>query len=172
MSPARTAFLTVSLLLAQAQPDQTQSLEEALVQAVNQAKSHVLLASPSLASQGLAQALRRAMVERGVKVYILIPPQEARAPHSYTDSLYFAGASIRMAQVSRTELLADSQYVGSRDQTSFQRRFFQAWQTAPLYTPRLQPAGVTVVPYDPLEQYMRLLRESMREDAKRRLLRP
>lgn len=158
------------LLLTAALTALGQALPEEALTAVRQAREYVLLATPSLDSEPLARALWEASVQRGAKVYILIPPKEAQAPYSYTASLHLAGVKLRLAQVSHMELLADGRYFGPRDKTSFQSRFSRAWKMAPTYIPNLQPEGVRVVPYDPFQQYQRLLEEALRQDARRRLL--
>lgn len=154
-------FLPLLLLLA---PARALSPLEVL----EGARSYVLLALPSLTDEALAQGLHKALTRRGVKVYILLDPKEADAPYAYTMGLYFAGAKIRLARVSRPEILADGRlYSGPKDARDFHLRFTNAWKEASPYTPNLNPPGVTVLPYDPFQQLRELLETALRNDTER-----
>jgi hypothetical protein len=63
----------------------------------------ILLYAPVMRDREQARALRRAVVERGVRVTILSEPESAREASSYLPSLKLAGAGVFVARVPRGE---------------------------------------------------------------------
>lgn len=63
----------------------------------------VMLYAPVMRDREQARALRRAVVERGVRVTILSEPESAREAASYLPSLKLAGAGVFVARVPRGE---------------------------------------------------------------------
>ncbi|MGL4610851.1 MAG: phospholipase D-like domain-containing protein [Trueperaceae bacterium] len=94
-------------------PDSAQPLEEiaGIVQAIDSASSEIMLATNVLRSQEIAEALRAAMVSRGVSVYILTPEENLEDPNSYLYSLALAGASVRVGPIEGSFLTLDRQTV-------------------------------------------------------------
>lgn len=73
----------------------------------NVATSEILVAADAIVSEEVADTLRRAMVERGVGVYILTREDTVDAPESYVRSLTAAGASVRVAESGANFALVD-----------------------------------------------------------------
>lgn len=73
----------------------------------NVATSEILIAVDAIVSEEVADTLRRAMVERGVGVYILTREDTVDAPESYVRSLTAAGASVRVAESGANFALVD-----------------------------------------------------------------
>lgn len=71
------------------------------------AMSEILLAADAIVSEEVADTLRRAMVERGVSLYILTREDTVDAPESYVRSLAAAGANVRVAEASANFALVD-----------------------------------------------------------------
>jgi hypothetical protein len=63
----------------------------------------IRLYAPVMRDREQARALRRAVVERGVRVTILSEPESAREASSYLPSLKLAGVSVFVARVPRGE---------------------------------------------------------------------
>ena len=79
-------------------PPGAQTLAEygELVQTLATAKEELMLATDVLQAKEVAEAVRIAMVERGVEVYLLVPPEAMADPASFFISLAFAGANVRL----------------------------------------------------------------------------
>ena len=73
----------------------------------NVATSEILIAADAIVSEEVADTLRRAMVERGVSLYILTREDTVDAPESYVRSLTAAGASVRVAEAGANFALVD-----------------------------------------------------------------
>ena len=73
----------------------------------NVATSEILIAADAIVSEEVADTLRRAMVERGVSLYILTREDTVDAPESYVRSLTAAGASVRVAESGANFALVD-----------------------------------------------------------------
>lgn len=80
---------------------------EDLVQTVNTASGEIMLAAPTLHSVEVADALRLAIVERGVAVYILTPAAGIEDPASYVMSLALTGAALSVAPADSPFLVID-----------------------------------------------------------------
>ncbi len=76
----------------------------------NVATSEILIAADAIVSEEVADTLRRAMVERGVSIYILTREDTVDAPESYVRSLTAAGASVRVAESAANFALVDRQW--------------------------------------------------------------
>jgi phosphatidylserine/phosphatidylglycerophosphate/cardiolipin synthase-like enzyme len=103
--------LLYALTYASAQSPQPLPDTSAVVEVIRAATSEVLIASDTLQSQEVADALRAALVTRGVAVYLLIPAQNAAAPASYAASLAHAGAQVRLVEVGGGFLIVDRRFV-------------------------------------------------------------
>jgi hypothetical protein len=76
----------------------------------NVATSEILIAADAIVSEEVADTLRRAMVERGVSIYILTREDTVDAPESYVRSLTAAGASVRVAEAGANFALVDREW--------------------------------------------------------------
>jgi hypothetical protein len=82
-----------------------------LAQLVARSTDEILLAVPVLRSRIVADALREAMVVRGVRVYALVPREGIEARAAYLVSLQLAGARVRLGSVRESLLVLDRQEV-------------------------------------------------------------
>lgn len=78
-----------------------------VVQTLDTASQEVMLAAPLLRSEEVADALRKALIERGVPVYILAPVGGIEDPASYFMSLALTGASVSVAPVDEAFIVVD-----------------------------------------------------------------
>jgi hypothetical protein len=76
----------------------------------NVATSEILIAADAIVSEEVADTLRRAMVKRGVSIYILTREDTVDAPESYVRSLTAAGASVRVAVSAANFALVDREW--------------------------------------------------------------
>ena len=76
----------------------------------NVATSEILIAADAIVSEEVADTLRRAMVERGVSLYILTREDTVDAPESYVRSLTAAGASVQVAESAANFALVDREW--------------------------------------------------------------
>ncbi len=76
----------------------------------NVATSEILIAADAIVSEEVADTLRRAMVERGVSLFILTREDTVDAPESYVKSLTAAGASVRTAESGANFALVDREW--------------------------------------------------------------
>jgi hypothetical protein len=94
-------------------PDNAQQLTQfsEVAQAINSASSEIMLATDVLRSQEIAEAIRVAVVNRGVAVYILTPAESVEDSASYLVSLALAGANVRLGPVEGSFVTLDRQSV-------------------------------------------------------------
>lgn len=78
-----------------------------VVTVYNVATDEILLAADAIVSEDVADAIRSAMVERGVSVYILTRKDTIDLPESYVQSLQQAGAKVRVTELSANFALID-----------------------------------------------------------------
>lgn len=78
---------------------------------VDAAQSEILLSAYMLRVQSIAEALRRAVVERGVQAYILTTNAGLNEGASYAKSLALAGAHVRSGYANAELLVVDRYYV-------------------------------------------------------------
>lgn len=83
------------------------STEQDVTTLYNVATQEILLAADAIVSETVADALRRAMTERGVSVYILTRKDTIELPDSYVQSLQQAGAKVRVAELSSNFAIID-----------------------------------------------------------------
>jgi hypothetical protein len=74
---------------------------------VDMAASEVLVSSFMVRLLPVAEALRRAMVQRGVQVYLLTTPEGLDENASYAKSLALAGAQVRSGYASGELMIVD-----------------------------------------------------------------
>lgn len=71
-------------------------------------RTQLIYVTPVVEDEVIAEAIRRAAVERGVKVFLLLTPELVEAPGSYAASLAtLEGVQIRLAQVDRSFAILD-----------------------------------------------------------------
>lgn len=151
---------TISLTRAQAANYRVLSSAEEVADAVNIATGEILVVTDVLRSQRVADALREAMVVRGVAVYLLTPAATAEEKPSYAASLAYAGANVRLSDVGGSFIVVDRRYtvtgplVGSLGQLEtaaptiliddsvyaqqFVDGFRQSFERAQVYTPQVE----------------------------------
>lgn len=101
---------TLALLLLTSVWAQPQSLSDAqqVAAQLGRAQEQLLLVTKSVSSKPLAEALRRAAAERGVRVFIVVAPASVEAPGSYVASLaLLGGVQVRLAQTERQFVVVD-----------------------------------------------------------------
>ena len=89
--------------------ESTVTTQAEVAQLIASATNEILFATPKLLSHTLAEALREAMVVRGVDVYLLVSPDAADGRASYVMSLQLAGARVRLATLAESYLVVDRQ---------------------------------------------------------------
>jgi phosphatidylserine/phosphatidylglycerophosphate/cardiolipin synthase-like enzyme len=109
--------LCVALSFASAQAAFTPNTEITLLASssdvvpyIDAASQEILVSAYMLRSQVIAEALRRAIVERGVKVYILTTDNGLHEGASYAKSLALAGAFVRSGYANAEILVSDRYY--------------------------------------------------------------
>ena len=116
MRRATACLLLLLLTPALAQTDWTPPLPagaqvlntpDEVVQTLGAASQELMLAAPLLRSKEVADAVRVALVERGVPVYILAPVEGVEDPASYLMSLALAGAAVSLAPVDDAFVIVD-----------------------------------------------------------------
>lgn len=106
--------LAVSVLMSPtfAQTPSYQILRNAaeVAKVIHLATREVLITTDILRGEEVAEALREAIVVRGVPVFILVPKSAAEENASYIAGLAHAGASVRLAEVGGSFLVVDRRY--------------------------------------------------------------
>lgn len=98
--------LSAPLNAAQGVPGTLQSTAE-VVQAIDTATQELMVATDLLRSKEVANALRRAAVDRGVTVFIVVPPENVADASSYFISLAFADAAVRLVSFQGSFIVID-----------------------------------------------------------------
>jgi hypothetical protein len=126
----------------------------------NVATSEILIAADAIVSEEVADTLRRAMVERGVSLYILTREDTVDAPESYVRSLTAAGASVRVAESAANFALVDREWAVVGPMAAGWPKV-GVQEPLPLIDPELE-AGTDLLTwfYDTAEE-----RDAMREEA-------
>ena len=126
----------------------------------NVATSEILLAADAVVSEEVADTLRRAMVERGVGLYILTRADTVDAAESYVGSLAAAGASVRVGEASGNFALVDRKWAVVGPMAAGWPKV-GVQEPLPLLDPELEP-GTDLLTwfYDTAEE-----RSLMREEA-------
>ena len=126
----------------------------------NVATSEILIAADAIVSEEVADTLRRAMVERGVSLYILTREDTVDAPESYVRSLTAAGASVRVAESAANFALVDREWAVVGPMAAGWPKV-GVQESLPLIDPELE-AGTDLLGwfYDTAEE-----RAAMREEA-------
>src|SRR5690606_33073416 len=119
----RPAILAALLLFACSFAQQPQQAEGALnpymllstpqqiAEVVHAANSEILLSASTVQHPEIAEALRGAMVERGVPVFILTTVNGANERSSFIHSLFLMGANIRIVAAPEPFIVVDRAYV-------------------------------------------------------------
>jgi len=103
----------VSVAQAPISPDTEMSIlasSDDVAAYINAAQSEVLVSAYMLRVQSVAESLRRAVVERGVHVYILTTEAGLHENASYAKSLALAGAHVRSGYANADLLIVDRYY--------------------------------------------------------------
>lgn len=85
------------------------SADVALV--ISMATEELMVTADVMRSEEVAEALRQAMVTRGVPVYIMTLPENVEENASYFASLALAGANVRLSQVQGNFIVVDRRMV-------------------------------------------------------------
>ncbi len=162
LSSLALALVLASSALAQGAPAR-------VVEGVAAARREVLLAAPRLTDEALAKALHEAAARRGVRVYILLPPEEAEARDAYTGVLSLVGADIRLARVDAYGAMVDGQLLLPQvDPGLWRGQFAAAFARAPVYRYQPRPSRVKAVPHNPFSQLQELVARAIQNEAKLR----
>jgi hypothetical protein len=101
-----TPFLLISAALAQI--PEALTTPEAVAEQLGAANEQLLVMVPTVRSQPLAEALRKAAVERGVRVYLLVSPEYVEEGGSFVPALaVLERVQTRLALVDRSFVIAD-----------------------------------------------------------------
>lgn len=104
--PISLLFLALATAFAQLP---TPLRSPAIIAALDSAQTQFLVVAPTLADREIADALRRAAVERGATVFVVASPEQVEASYSYLPSLALLDdVRIRLGQVSRSFIVAGS----------------------------------------------------------------
>ena len=106
----RLTSLLVSLLISSAVAGAPQALTtpEAVAAQLATANEQLLVMVPTVRSQVVAEALRQAAVERGVRVFLLVSPEVVEEGGSFVPALaVLDGVKTRLALVDRAFIVAD-----------------------------------------------------------------
>jgi hypothetical protein len=93
------AILFLAFTLTLAQSYQVVEGTEFVVDQINHTSTSIYLAVPTLTSLSVADALRRAMVERGISVYVITTAQGLSHQADATNSLALPGAQVFIGDV-------------------------------------------------------------------------
>jgi glycerol-3-phosphate dehydrogenase len=93
------AMLFLAFTVTLAQSYQVVEATEFVVDQINHTSTSIYLAVPTLTSLTVADALRRAMVERGVSVYVITTAQGLSHEADATNSLALPGAQVFVGDV-------------------------------------------------------------------------
>jgi phosphatidylserine/phosphatidylglycerophosphate/cardiolipin synthase-like enzyme len=105
-------FTALCFSLAIAQDVITKPIEssEEIVAVIDAATQELLLSTDTLRNQELANAVNRALLERGVEVYVLVPKALVTDLSSYFGTLERNGASIHTQETTGAFLIVDRTY--------------------------------------------------------------
>lgn len=78
-----------------------------IARVIDATRQEVLLSAPVVRHQVVAEALRAAIVNRAVQVFIMVSPAGANAPDSYVHALSLVGAHVRVGPDTDPFLIAD-----------------------------------------------------------------
>ncbi len=78
-----------------------------IARVVDATRQEILLSAPVVRHEVVAEAIRRAMANRAVAVFIMVSPSGANAPDSYVHALSLAGAHVRVGPETDPFLIAD-----------------------------------------------------------------
>jgi hypothetical protein len=78
-----------------------------IARVIDATRQEVLLSAPVVRHQVVAEALRSAIVNRAVQVFIMVSPVGANAPDSYVHALSLLGAHVRVGPDTDPFLIAD-----------------------------------------------------------------
>ena len=98
---------TEAMALNQAKAYEIVTSFESVVDVINESEEEILLRVNTLRNLDLAEALRIALVERGVTVYMLIPTTGLEDNGSYFLALASIGAKVRIADGTGAFLVSD-----------------------------------------------------------------
>ena len=105
-----TLVFVVSLATAQS-ATRPLAMTEDVGRVIDSATVELLLITDTFRNETLAEAVRQALLERGVTVYVLAPSSLVMDLSSYFGTLALAGAEVRLQETSGAFLVVDRQYV-------------------------------------------------------------
>ena len=107
-------LLVLSVLVPWTMAQDPQTLHESeldAIQIIKEAQDEILLIAPSIYQQPLAEALREAIVVRGVDVYLLMSPDEVESRAAYVTSIQLAGARVRLTNITEAFMIVDRKQI-------------------------------------------------------------
>ena len=104
-------FLASSLVHSQATTTRPLNEPDEVAQVIHAATTELLLVTDTFRNETLADAVRLALLERGVPVFIVVPEDLVTDLSSYFGTLERAGASIRLQETTGAFLVVDRQHV-------------------------------------------------------------
>ena len=104
-------FLTLSLVHSQATVTRPLTEPDEVAQVISTSTAELLLVTDTFRSETLADAVRVALLERGVQVFVVVPEALVTDLSSYFGTLERAGASIRLQETTGAFLVVDRQHV-------------------------------------------------------------
>lgn len=84
---SKTLLSLMAVLAVSATAQNLSTSSGSLANELLKAQNQIMLAVPAVASKEVAEALRVAALERGVKVFVMVDQSRVRAPSSYTVGL-------------------------------------------------------------------------------------
>jgi phosphatidylserine/phosphatidylglycerophosphate/cardiolipin synthase-like enzyme len=87
------------------------SKSEEIAEVINASTQELLLVTDTFRNKSLADAVRVAALERGVKVFVLVPEALVQDLSSYFGTLSQAGATIHLQEATGAFLVIDRKYV-------------------------------------------------------------
>jgi hypothetical protein len=110
LAPICVAFC-FSLTIAQDVVTKPVERSEEIIAVIDAATQELLLSTDTFRNQDLANAVNRALVERGVEVYVLVPEILVTDLSSYFGTLELNGASIHTQETTGAFLIVDRTHV-------------------------------------------------------------
>ena len=123
-------FFASSLVQSQATTTRPLTKPDEIAQVISAATTELLLITDTFRNETLADAIRLALLERGVPVFIVVPEDLVTDLSSYFGTLERAGASIHLQETTGAFLVVDRQHV-------IQGPMLSTLETAPQASPTM-----------------------------------
>ena len=118
---------------------------------IQEAESEVLLATASLKEKSVAEALHRAVTERGVDIFVLSPKENVERRANYIQSLALAGATVRFGSVGSDFYIIDRQHVVATSEAD--SYYFDSATHARYFASVFRQVFLRGDVYDPLDNF-------------------